>query len=148
MNEIDFAPFQALLSHQPGMIMVTTVMVPAFDANNPAMLSSTLVSGVLRGQLGYQGVIVTDALDAQGLIQYMRQQGYPNSAQGLAEAGVRAFIAGDDLIECPIEQDRLAAVVSAMTRAVASGRISPSRLRASVHRIIRLKIELGLMPVP
>ncbi len=148
MNALDFAPFRALLSQQPGMIMVTTVLAPAFDAHNPAMLSPTLVSGVLRGQLGYQGVIVTDALDAQGLILYMRQQGYANPAQGLAEASVRAFLAGNDLIEAPIEQDRLAAVVAAMTQAVHSGRISQARLRASVHRIIRLKVELGLINLP
>ena len=72
----------------------------------------------LRGQLGYQGVVVTDAMDALGLIQYMRQQGYTDPAQGIAEACVRAFLAGDDLIEAPIEQDRLAATVTAMTRAV------------------------------
>jgi beta-N-acetylhexosaminidase len=148
MNAVDFPPFQALLSHQPGMIMVTTVMVPAYDTKNPAMLSPTLVTSVLRGQLGYQGVIVTDSLDGQGLIQYMRQQGFSDPAQGLAEAAVRAFLAGDDLIEAPIEQDRLAAVVSAMLQAAASGRISLTHLRASVHRIIRLKIELGLMSVP
>ncbi len=148
MNAIDFAPFRALNSHQPAMIMVTTVMAPAYDSHNPAMLSPVLVTSVLRGQLGYQGVIVTDALDAQGLIQYMSQQGYPNVAQGLAEASVRAFLAGNDLIECPIEQDRLAAVVTAMTQAVASGRISRARLQASVHRIIRLKVALGLMTLP
>ncbi|HZC06708.1 MAG TPA: glycoside hydrolase family 3 N-terminal domain-containing protein [Ktedonobacterales bacterium] len=148
MSAIDFAPFRALLSRQPGMIMVTTVLAPAFDAQNPAMLSPTLVTTVLRGQLGYQGVIVTDALDAQGLIAYMRQQGYANVAQGLGEASVRAFLAGNDLIEAPIEQDRLAAVVAAMTQAVASGRISQARLRASVHRIIALKVRLGLMTLP
>lgn len=148
MNALDFAPFRALLSHQPGMIMDTTVMAPAFDARNPAMLSPTLVTSVLRGQLGYQGVILTDALDAQGLIQYMSQQGYANPSQGIAEASVRAFLAGDDLIECPIEQDRLAAVVAAMTQAVQSGRISQARLRASVHRIIALKVRLGLIKLP
>jgi beta-N-acetylhexosaminidase len=148
MNAIDFAPFRTLLSHQPGMIMATTVMVPAFDAHSPAMLSPVLVQQVLRGQLGYRGVIVTDALDAQGLIQYMSQQGFPNPVQGLAEASVRAFLAGDDLIECPIEQDRLAAVVAAMTHAVQSGRISQARLHAAVHRIIRLKVELGLVTLP
>lgn len=148
MQAIDFAPFRSLLSHQPGMIMVTTVMAPAFDAQNPAMLSPVLVNGVLRGQLGYQGAIVTDALDAQGLIQYMSQHGYPNAVQGLAEASVRAFLAGNDLIEAPIEQDRLAAVVAALAQAVASGRISQARLQASVHRIIRLKVEQGLMTVP
>ncbi|MGO8948062.1 MAG: glycoside hydrolase family 3 protein [Ktedonobacterales bacterium] len=148
INAIDFAPFRALLSHQPGMIMVTTVMVPAYDKQNPAMLSPTLVEGVLRGQLGYQGVVVTDALDAQGLIQYMQQQGYSDPAQGLGEASVRAVLAGDDLIECPIESGRLAAVVAALTQAVQSGRISQTRLHASVHRILRLKVQLGLLALP
>ncbi|HET9111217.1 MAG TPA: glycoside hydrolase family 3 N-terminal domain-containing protein, partial [Ktedonobacterales bacterium] len=148
MSATDFAPFRALLSHQPGMIMATTVLAPAFDANNPAMLSTTLLTSILRNQLGYQGVIVTDALDAQGLITYMRQQGYTDVAQGLGEASARAFLAGNDLIECPIEQDRLAAVVTAMTQAVASGRISQARLRASVHRIIALKVKLGLLTLP
>lgn len=148
MNTHDFASFRMLLSHQPDMIMVTTVMAPAFDANNPAMLSSVLVQQVLRGQLGYQGIVVTDAMDAQGLIQYMRQQGYSDPAQGIAEACVRAFLAGDDLIEAPIEQDRLAAVVTAMTQAVQSGRISQARLHEALHRIIALKVRLGLLTLP
>ena len=102
----------------------------------------------LRGQLGYQGVVVTDAMDAQGVIEYMRQQGYTDPAQGIAEACVRAFLAGDDLIEAPIEQDRLAAVVTAMSQAVASGRISQARLHEALHRIIALKVKLGLVRLP
>jgi beta-N-acetylhexosaminidase len=145
LNATDFASFKALLPHQPGMIMVTTVMVPALDTHNPAMMSSVLVQQVLRGQLGYQGVVVTDAMDAQGLIQYMQQQGYSDPAQGIAEACVRAFLAGDDLIEAPIEQDRLAAAVTAMTQAVQSGRISQARLHEALHRIIALKVRLGLI---
>ena len=148
LNAIDFAPFRQLLSHQPGMIMVTHVIVPAYDAQAPASLSPVLVQQVLRGQLGYQGVVVTDAMDAQGLIQYMGQQGYNDPAQGVAEACVRAFLAGDDLIEAPIEQDRLAAVVSAMTQAVASGRISQARLHEALRRIIALKVRLGLLTLP
>ncbi len=148
LNAIDFASFRALLSHQPDLIMVTHVIVPAYDAQAPASLSPALVQQVLRGQLGYQGVVVTDAMDAQGLIQFMRQQGYSDPAQGIAEACVRAFLAGDDLIEAPIEQDRLAAVVAAMTQAVQSGRIAPARLHEALHRIVRLKVRLGLLTVP
>ncbi|HET9979312.1 MAG TPA: glycoside hydrolase family 3 N-terminal domain-containing protein [Ktedonobacterales bacterium] len=148
LNAIDFAPYRALLSHQPGMIMVTYVIVPAYDGQTPASLSPVLVQQVLRGQLGYNGVVVTDAMDAQGLIQYMQQQGYSDPAQGVAEACVRAFLAGDDLIEAPIEQDRLAAVVSAMSQAVASGRISQARLHEALHRIIALKVRLGLLKLP
>ena len=130
------------------MIMVTHVIVPAYDAQNPASLSPVLVQQVLRGQLGYQGVVVTDAMDAQGIVAYMQQQGYSDPAQGIAEACVRAFLAGDDLIEAPIEQDRLAAVVAAMTQAVQSGRISQARLDTALRRIIRLKVQLGILTLP
>jgi beta-N-acetylhexosaminidase len=145
LNSIDFATFRALLSHDPGMIMVTHVIVPAYDGQSPASLSPILVDQVLRGQLGYQGVVVTDAMDAQGLIDYMQQQGYSDPAQGIAEAAVRAFLAGDDLIEAPIEPDRLAALSAAMTQAVDSGRIGAARLHEALHRIIALKVRLGLI---
>jgi beta-N-acetylhexosaminidase len=148
LNAIDFASFRQLLAHQPDMIMVTHVMVPAYDTQAPASLSATLVQQELRGQLGYQGVVVTDAMDAQGVIMYMEQQGYTDPAQGIAAACVRAFLAGDDLIEAPIEQDRLAAVVTAMSQAVASGRISRARLREALRRIIALKVRLGLLALP
>ena len=145
---IDFASFRALLAHQPDLIMVTAVIVPAYDAQAPASLSPVLVQQVLRGRLGYQGVVVTDAMDAQGVIAYMAQQGYSDPARGVAEACVRAFVAGDDLIEAPIEQDRLAATVAAMTQAVQSGRISQTRLHEALHRIILLKVRLGLLALP
>lgn len=144
----DIAPFRALLSHQPKMIMATTVMTPAYDTANPAMLSPILIAGVLRGQLGYQGVIVTDAMGAQGLVTYMQGQGYSDATQGIAEASVRALLAGDDLILCPLAPAQLAAIVAAVTQSVASGRISISRLQESVHRVLRLKISLGLTSIP
>jgi beta-N-acetylhexosaminidase len=148
LNNIDFASFRNLLSHHPGMIMVTHVIVPAYDAQEPASLSPILVNQVLRGQLGYQGVVVTDAMDAQGLIQFMQQQGYTDPAQGIAEASVRAILAGSDIVECPIEPDRLAAVVAAVTAAVQSGRISHERLLQSLRRIIALKVQMGLIKLP
>ena len=148
LNAVDFATFRALLSHQPGMIMVTHVIVPAYDASEPASLSPVLIDQVLRGQLGYQGVVITDAMDAIGLQQFMQQQGYTNPAQGIAEASVRAILAGNDIVECPIEPDRLAAVVTAVTNAVQSGRISQDRLRQSLRRIIALKVRMGLITLP
>jgi len=148
LNAVDFATFRALLSHQPGMIMVTHVIVPAYDSSEPASLSPVLIDQVLRGQLGYQGVVITDAMDAIGLQQFMKQQGYTDPAQGIAEASVRAILAGNDIIECPIEPDRLAAVVTAVTNAVQTGRISQDRLRQSLRRIIALKVRMGLITLP
>jgi beta-N-acetylhexosaminidase len=148
LNAIDFATFRALLSHQPGMIMVTHAMVPAYDSSAPASLSPILIDQVLRGQLGYQGVVITDAMDGGGLLQFMKQQGYNNPAQAIAEASVRAILAGNDIVECPIEPDRLAAVVTAVTNAVQSGSISQDRLRQSLRRIIALKVRMGLISLP
>jgi beta-N-acetylhexosaminidase len=147
LNAIDFAPYRALLAHKPGMIMVTHAMVPVYDSHALASLSPILVDQVLRGQLGYQGVVITDSMDAQGLLQFMRQQGYTNPAQAVTEASIRAILAGNDIIECPMQPDRLAAVVAGITNAVQSGRISSERLQQSLHRIIALKVQMGLMRV-
>ncbi len=148
LNAIDFATFRALLTHQPGMIMVTHVMVPAYDPSAPASLSPVLIDQVLRGQLGYQGVVITDAMDGGGLFQFMQQQGYTDPAKAIAEASVRAILAGNDIVECPIEPDRLSAVVTTLTAAVQSGRISQERLRQSLRRIIALKVRMGLIALP
>ncbi|GCE22015.1 glycoside hydrolase family 3 protein [Dictyobacter kobayashii] len=145
LNSTDFAPFRALLSHQPGMIMTTHVMVPAYDSSKPASLSPVLINQVLRGQLGYQGVVVTDQMEAGGLLQSMQKQGYSDPSQAIAEATVQAILAGNDIVECPMAPDRLAAVVNAVTSAVQSGRISQDRLNQSVQRILALKARMGLI---
>ncbi len=148
LNDIDFATFRALLSHQPGMIMATHVLVPAYDPNNLASLSPTLINGVLRGQLGYQGVVVSDAMEAASVTQYMQQQGYTDPAQAVGEASVRAILAGEDLIECPVDPALARGVIDAVTRAVISGRITPARLQQSLRRIIALKVRLGILTLP
>jgi beta-N-acetylhexosaminidase len=148
LGTIDFAPFRALLSYQPEMIMVTHVMVPAYDPNEPASLSPILIDQVLRGQLGYQRVVITDAMNGGGLLQFMQQQGYSDPAQAIAEASVRAILAGNDIVEAPIQPDRLATVVATLTAAVQSGRISKARLRQSLRRIIALKVHMGLISLP
>jgi beta-N-acetylhexosaminidase len=148
LNTIDFASFLALLSHHPDLIMVTHVLTPAYDPNNLASLSPTLIDGVLRGQLGYQGVVVSDEMEASSVAQFMRQQGYTDPAQAVGEASVRAILAGEDVIECPLDPHLAQGVITAVTRAVASGRISQARLLQSLRRIISLKVRLGILTLP
>jgi len=148
LNDIDFATFRALLSHQPDLIMVTHVLVRAYDPNNLASLSPTLIDGVLRGQLGYQGVVVSDAMEANSVTQFMQQQGYTDPAQAVGEASVRAILAGEDLIECPVDPLLAQGVINAVTQAVVSGRISQARLQQSLRRIIGLKVRLGILTLP
>src|SRR6059058_2311865 len=113
--------------------MTGHLSVPALesDPNTPATLSPKILQGLLRNQLGYQGLIVTDAMDMGGItVRY---------APG--EAAVLAVAAGvDALLMTPVPD----AAFEALQEAVKSGRISKERLDASVRRILQAKARLGL----
>ncbi len=132
-----FATFRALLSHNPGMIMVTHVLVNAVDPTMPATLSPKMVDGILRGELGYNGVVMTDSLYMQGIaVRY-----------SLPQAGVLAVIAGDDLLEGAYDTSSMAAMIAALKSAINDGSISVARIDQSVQRILALKIRFGLLPL-
>ncbi len=136
LDATEFAAFRNLLADQPGMIMVTHVVVPAIDPNLPATLSPALVQGVLRGDLGYDGVVVTDSLYMKGIsLQY-----------SLGEAAVLAVIAGNDLLEGAWDTSSLTEMLAALKSAIAQGRISLARIDQSVRRILLLKQRYRLLP--
>ena len=145
LNATDFLTFRNLLARNPGMIMVTHVIEPAYDPKYPASLSPILIDGVLRGELGYQGVVVSDAMEAGAIGEYMKSLGYTDPAQAVGEASVLAILAGEDIIECPSDGKQIEAVVKALTKAVQSGRISSARLKLSLERIVALKVKMGLI---
>jgi beta-N-acetylhexosaminidase len=133
----DFATFKALVADAPGMIMVTHVMVPVYDKKYPATLSPTLVDGVLRGQLGYNGVVLTDSLYMKAIADMYT----------LPEAAVLSVIAGDDLLEGAYDSSSMAAMIAALKGAIASGRITRARIDQSVRRLLTLKARFGLLPL-
>ncbi len=133
----NFASFRALLADNPGMIMVTHVLVPAFDPTMPATLSPILVQGVLRGELGYNGVVMTDSLYMQGIAKNYT----------LPQAGVLAIEAGDDLLEGAFDTNSMSAMIAAIKDAMSTGAITTNRINESVQRILALKIRFGLLPL-
>ncbi|GAA2741439.1 glycoside hydrolase family 3 protein [Terrabacter aerolatus] len=135
-ESIDAPPFKAAINEQIDMIMTAHLSFPALDdSGNPATLSKPIMTGVLRGELGYEGVIVTDSLAMQGV----------RDLYGDAEVAVRALLAGvDQLLMTPAMDDAYAAVV----QAVRSGRIDPSELDAKVRRVLRLKYRRGIVARP
>jgi beta-N-acetylhexosaminidase len=100
-------------------------------ATMPATLSPVVQTQILRKELNFKGLIVTDAMGMSGLTLYFDQK----------EAGVRAFLAGADILEKPADTD---AMLNGMIEAVKSGRITEARLNESVRKIIAWKYELGL----
>ena len=133
LDQLELVPFRAAIAMQVDSIMTGHLNVPALepDPNTPATLSHSILTDLLRNQLGYQGLIVTDAMDMGGItVRY---------APG--EAAVRAVVAGADELLMPPVPD---AAFEALQVAVKSGRISKERLDASVRRILQAKARLGL----
>src|SRR5713101_157979 len=133
LDSLELVPFRAAISMQVDSIMTGHLNVPALepDLNTPATLSHNILTDVLRKQLGFQGLVVTDAMDMGGItVRY---------APG--EAAVRAVVAGADCVLMPPVPD---AAFEALQAAVKSGRIPKERLDASVRRILQAKARLGL----
>jgi beta-N-acetylhexosaminidase len=133
LESLELVPFRAAIAAGADSIMTGHLSIPALepDSNTPATLSSNILTGLLRKELGYQGLVVTDAMDMGGITVRF--------APG--EAAVRAFVAGADALLMPPVPD---AAVDALRDAVKSGRISRERLDASVRRILQAKARLGL----
>src|SRR5262249_16797954 len=133
LNHLELVPFRAAISMNVDSVMTGHLNVPALepDPNTPATLSHNILTELLRQQLGYQGLIVTDAMDMGGITTRF--------APG--EAAVRAVAAGADALLMPPVPE---AAFEALQQAVRSGRISKERLDESVRRILRAKARLGL----
>ena len=126
----DFLPFQAGIEAGAPIVLVSHNIVEAIDASQPASISPQ-VHRVLREELGFDGVIVTDDLAMDGIRDFISDD----------RAAVAAVLAGNDLLCCTDFETQLPTVLDA----VRSGEISRERLDESVMRILKLKIELGLM---
>jgi len=133
LESLEFVPFRAAIAAGVGSVMTGHLNVPALepDPNTPATLSSHILTDVLRKDLGFDGLVITDAMDMGGITVRF--------APG--EAAVRAVLAGADCLLMPPVPD---AAFQALQHAVKSGRISRERLDTSVRRILEAKARLGL----
>ena len=132
LDLVEFAPFRAAIKSGVDSIMTAHLAVPALeDPALPATLSAKILSGLLRDELGFRGIIVTDALDMGGI-----GQGFAP-----ADAAVRAIEAGADVLLMPPDPE---AAINAVEAAVRSGRISQKRIETSLMRILSAKVSLGL----
>ena len=133
LERIEWEPFRAAIRAGASAVMTGHLAVPALepDANLPATLSETITTGVLRREMEFDGLVVTDNLDMGGL----------SADYSPGEIAVRAILAGSDILLAPPEPD---AAIAALREAAASGRLPPARLDESVTRVLRAKARLGL----
>lgn len=135
-EELDAPPFRAAIRARIDSIMTAHIVVPALDpSEDPATLSRPILTGILREELGYDGVVVTDSLGMEGV----------RTKYGDDRVPVLALLAGvDQLLNPP----NLSVAWNAVLEAVRGGEISEARVEESVLRILRLKSKLGLFRDP
>ena len=132
LQDCDLLPFRSAIDAGAPMIMVGHMTMTAIDSENPASLSREIVTGILRAQLGYDGIVITDAMN-MGAIADSYTSG---------EAAVKAFAAGCDMVLCISD---LAGTVAAVTAAVADGTLSQDAIDQSVTRILNAKLQYGII---
>ncbi|GAA4893583.1 glycoside hydrolase family 3 protein [Tessaracoccus lubricantis] len=135
-ERLDAPPFRAAIAAGIDMIMTAHLLLPAFDdSGDPATLSKPILTGVLRDQLGYDGVVITDALNMAGV----------REMYGDAEVAVRALEAGVDIL---LMSPSPIAARDAVLEAVTSGRISEAEIDRKVARVLRMKHRRGIIAEP
>ncbi|MGL3806518.1 glycoside hydrolase family 3 N-terminal domain-containing protein [Paeniglutamicibacter sp. R2-26] len=126
LRERELVPFAAAIAAGVASIMTSHIMVPALDAENPATFSPAILGGLLRGSMGFEGAIITDALDMAGA----------SAETGIEAAAVRALAAGADLLCLGSETsaERYDGILAAIVDAVRAGTLPPERLRDAARR--------------
>ncbi|GGG00447.1 glycoside hydrolase family 3 protein [Paenibacillus abyssi] len=138
LESFELVPFRRAIEQGVDAVMVGHIAVPALDPSNmPASLSYELTTKLLREQLNFQGLIVTDGLTMKGITNQFT----------LEEACIRALLAGADILLGTAESyEHAASMLQAVTNAVEQGRIPVSRIEESVKRVLMMKQKYRLMP--
>lgn len=132
LRDLELVPFRAAIAAGVDSVMTAHVTVPALEpAGIPATVSPAILTNLLRKELGFTGLLSTDALDMRGLTRFF----------DAGEAAVRALEAGADLLLMPTNPR---AAVNAVVAAVESGRLTRERLDESVRKLLAAKIRLNL----
>ncbi len=133
LDSVELVPFRAAVVAGATAVMSAHIAVPAIDsANRPSTLAPSVLTGILRDSLHFDGLVVTDALNMGGV----------TATYGSGEAAILAFLAGADLLLQPADP---AVVIDAMEQALAAGRFDQTRLDRSVRRVLALKERVGVL---
>ena len=129
LYSLDLIPFQKAIEENAPVIMVGHLAVPSITGDNtPASISKALITDFLKGEMGYKGLVVTDALNMNALTNYYSQD----------EIYVKAVEAGVDILLMPSSSRN---ALNSVKKAVEDGRITEERINESVKKILTLKYE-------
>lgn len=140
LNEVELVPFKRSISAGTDMVMSTHITFPAIEPETgvPATLSNKVLTGLLREQLNYDGIIITDDMEMGAIAENF----------GTREAVVRAIQAGADIVLVCHSLKQQTQSIEAVKQAVEQGEIDEERINESVRRILRLKAKESFLKQP
>ncbi|AOM76734.1 glycoside hydrolase family 3 protein [Pedobacter steynii] len=133
LDSLEIYPFRELIKEGAAGVMIAHMNIPALDntPNMPSTLSKPIVTGILKEELGFKGIIISDAMGMKGVVKYFKD----------GEADVMGIIAGNDILEL---SENSARAIKLVRKAVREGRISMDRIDESVKKILTAKYWAGL----
>ena len=133
LDSLELYPFRELIKQNASGIMTAHIHIPAIDstAHLPVTLSKPAITGVLKGELGFKGLVFSDAMEMKGVVKFFHD----------GEADVRAIIAGNDLVELSQNTKR---AIKLVRKAIRHNRITWDQINASVKKVLVAKYWLGL----
>jgi beta-N-acetylhexosaminidase len=132
LDSVELVPFRASVGAGVGAIMTFHGAMPALDSTGaPGTLSRRVLGDLLRGELGFEGVVISDAMDMRGVLD----------KYGAVEAAIRAVEAGADVLIQPVDARQ---TIDAVLQGISSGRYDEARIDASVRRLLEAKRRVGL----
>lgn len=133
LQKYDLLPFTSAIESGVDAIMMAHVLYPALDQTDIASMSEPIITGLLREQMGFDGLVISDDFRMEGL----------TSRYDVGDAAVRFILAGGDIIICGAQSDKQKLIVEALNAAAADGRLTQARIDESVERVLLKKLALG-----
>lgn len=134
LDSVELLPFRGLIAAGVGAIMTTHIVFPALDSANPATLSSPVLTGLLRGELGFDGLVITDCLEMNAIANTV----------GTAQGALQTLQAGADMVLICHTLTTQRQTRQVLLDAVRSGELPLSRLEQAVGRVLAAKRYTGL----
>ncbi len=139
LEAVELVPFRAAIAADVAAIMTAHILIPSLDADRPATLSPAIVTGILKEQLGYRGLVLSDDLEMRAIA----------GRYGISEATVGALAAGcDAVLMCGAETDTQVAALEAVIHAIENGTLPVKRVEDAIARHRRVKERFLAPPRP
>lgn len=138
LNQLELVPFKEAINNGADVVMVAHILLPKIDPQYPSSMSKEIITGMLRKQLGFDGVVMTDDMTMKAITNHY----------AIGQAAVDSIKAGSDIILIAHEYANITAAIEAVKTAVSNGEITEERINESVQRIVKLKEKYQLVNQP